>query len=99
MKNLISYSKVTPCQDDVPACASIMSKIDDLAPFDSHVDATISLLKDGTFHTVIAITAICGKFKSEAKHQTLVSSLKQAQRSMLTILAEWKDGRFANQVW
>ena len=96
MKNLLFYSGTKPSGADYPECSDIMSKVDDLAPSDSRVDAVINLLTDGTYHTVIAINAITGKFKSEAKTRTLVSSLKQAQRSMLTILAEWKGTRFEN---
>ena len=96
MKNILSYSGTQPSGEDYSECTDIMSKVDDLAPSDSHVDAVIKLLTDGTYHTTIAINAICGNFQSQAKTRTLVSSLKQAQRSMLAILAEWKGTRFEN---
>ncbi len=98
MKNVLSYPSLVPCVEDSMACTGIMSKIDDLAPSDSHINAAINLLADGTYHTIIGINAVCGKFRSEAKTFSLVSSLKQAQRSMLMILAEWKGTRFENQV-
>ena len=98
MKNSLTYPNVAPDLVDQPACDSILSRIDDLAPSDSHIEAIISLLKDGTYHSIIAINAVCGRFQSEAKTNSLVSSLNQAQRSMLLILSEWKGQRFANQV-
>ncbi len=70
-----------------------MSRVFDLAPSDSDVSASIDVLADGNYHTVIAITAICGSFRSEGKTASLVSSLSQAQQGMLKVLADWKKKR------
>lgn len=94
MKNILRFPKLKPHQDDYETCNNMMYRIDDLAPYDSHVSAVINLLADGSYHTVIGINALCGKFQSEGKTLSLVSSVKQAHKTMLTVLADWKKNRF-----
>jgi hypothetical protein len=72
-----------------------MSHVDELAPSDSSVNAMINQLADGTFHTIIAIQAACGRFYAEAKTSSLTSSLHQAQKNILKSLATWKNVRFS----
>lgn len=71
----------------------MMSRIDELAPSDSTANAIVNLLADGTYHTVIAISALCGQFKTEAIARSFVSSLTEAQQGMLKALEEWKKVR------
>ena len=94
MSSSVQYPNLVPCPVDYPTCSSSMTKVYELAPSDSNVSAFINLLADGTYHTIIAINAIRGPFRSEAKTPTLLSSLQQAQQSMLAILADWKKERF-----
>ena len=92
--SVMYFPNLMPSHYDHPICTKMMSRIDDLAPYDSNIKAIINLLDDGTYHTIIAINAICGYFKSEATTTSLVSSLGQAQQSMLKTLADWKERRF-----
>lgn len=99
MKNYFKTSSVQPGGSDFVLCAELMSRIDDLAPSDAKVSAFISRLADGTYHTLIPVRAADkmfedGKFFAEAKTQSLVSSLKEAQRQILIKLREWKEARF-----
>lgn len=94
MKNYFKLSNVLPERAEYATCLQIMSNVDDLAPSDSHVNAVISQLADGTYHTIIAIKAACGHFYAEAKTSSLVLSLKHAQKNMLKNLEEWKSLRF-----
>ena len=71
-----------------------MSHVNELAPSDSNVNAMISQLTDGTFHTIIGIQAACGRFYAEAKTSSLLSSLHQAEQNILKSLASWKNIRF-----
>ena len=87
------FPNLPPSYDDRPICSKMMSRIDDLAPSDSNANAIVNLLADGTYHTVIAISALCGQFKTEAKANSFVSSLSEAQQGMLKTLAEWKKMR------
>jgi hypothetical protein len=91
--NVMYFPNLFPSYDDQPVCTKMMSRIDDLAPSDSKTHAIINLLADGTYHTIIAISALCGQFKVEATARSLVSSLKEAQEDMLNTLAEWKRQR------
>ncbi|MEQ1875070.1 MAG: hypothetical protein ABL958_00395 [Bdellovibrionia bacterium] len=91
--NVMYFPNLLPSHDDRPVCSNMMSRIDDLAPSDSKTNAIVNLLADGTYHTVIAISALCGQFKTEAKAKSFVSSLTEAQHGMLRTLAEWKQKR------
>jgi hypothetical protein len=95
--NVMYFPKLMPSGDDQPVCTSMMSRIDDLAPYNSNINAIINLLADGTYHTSIAIHAFCGQFNTEATTSSLVSSLGQAQKSMLAELTEWKKRRFQSE--
>jgi len=97
MDNSLLFPNLAPSVEDYPVCLGIISKVIELAPSDSRIDAAITLVADKTYHTTIAIYALCGQFKSEAKTFSLVTSLRQAQRSMLMILKEWKQNRFKNE--
>lgn len=88
------FPDLVPSNKDYAVCTNAMTKIFDLAPSDSSVQAFINLLADGTYHTVIAINALIRPFKSEAKTSSLSTSLIQAQQNMLAALADWKKGRF-----
>lgn len=95
MKNYFGHSKVRPTNSqELLECSQIMSNVDELAPSDSSVNAMISQLADGTFHSIIAIQAACGRFYAEAKTSSLLSSLHQAERNILKSLASWKNVRF-----
>lgn len=95
MKNYFRQSKVYPTTSaELMECSQIMSHVDELAPSDSSVNAIINQLADGTFHTIIAIQAACGRFYAEAKTASLLSSLHQAERNILKTLANWKNVRF-----
>lgn len=95
MKNYFRQSKIRPSNsDEMMKCSQIMSNVDDLAPSDSSVNAMINQLADGTFHTIIAIQATCGRFFAEAKTTSLMSSLHQAEKNILKSLASWKNVRF-----
>ena len=96
MKNYFTKSAIVPNQEEAMSCNQIMSTIDDLAPSDANVNAVIHRLADGTFHTLIAIQATCGKFYAEAKNGNLLSSLRQAQNNMIHSLDTWKLSRFAH---
>ena len=89
------FPGLVPNEADAAECNEIMSVIEDLAPYDANINASITRANGGRFHTVIAINAICGQFKSEAKSLSLLESLKLAQDSMLVILSRWKALRFA----
>lgn len=95
MKNYFRQSKIRPANsDEYIKCSQIMSHVDELAPSDSSVNAMINQLADGTFHTIIAIQAACGRFYAEAKTASLLSSLHQAEKNILKSLASWKNVRF-----
>ena len=96
LNNLLFFPNLSPCKVDSQACKDMMSRVEDLAPYDSTVKATISLLADGTYHTIIAVSAVCGLFESEGKTRLLVTSLKQAQKSIFKVLVDWKKQRFGN---
>jgi len=98
VKKNVLYPNLVPTYDDYPTCTAGMYRVFELAPSDSNMRAFINLLADGTYHTIIAINAVCGPFKSEGRTHSLASSLKQAQHSMLTILAHWKKGRFKDDL-
>ncbi len=83
-----------PNKTDFQVCTALMSRIDDLAPYGSNNRADIKRLEDGSYHTVIAVNANCGQFKSEGLTFSLVSSLKKAHQQMLVVLGEWKKLRF-----
>jgi len=95
MKNYFRQSKYRLTNtDDILKCSQIMSHVDELAPSDSSVNAMINQLADGTFHTIIAIQAACGRFYAEAKNSSLLTSLHQAEKNILKSLASWKNVRF-----
>ncbi len=99
MKNYFKTSDVQPRGSEFVLCAEMMSRIDDLAPSDASICARISRLADGTYHTLIPVRAAdkmfaSGQFFAEAKTQSLVSSLKEAQHQILRKLREWKAERY-----
>ncbi len=94
MANVLRFPALMPEPADYPVCNELMTRIRELAPYDSNVHAAIHRLADGTYHTIIAVQAFCGRFQAEAKTLSLVSSVKQAHKSMLAVLVEWKKGRF-----
>ncbi|CAN5643139.1 hypothetical protein BH10BDE1_BH10BDE1_11630 [soil metagenome] len=103
MKNYFKRSSVKPGRSEFAACWEIMSRIDDLVPSDAKVYAIINRLADGTYHTLIPVRAADarfseGKFFTEAKTSSLVSSLKEAQGEMLKKLRDWKSNRFPEAV-
>ena len=97
MSETMYFPNLAPSPEDQQQCALIMSNVVGLSPSSSIVKAAINKLTDGTYHTIIAVTGIARQFQSEAKGHTLVASLKQAHRSMLMILEEWKRGRFKDE--
>ncbi len=94
MKNHLFYTNLAPCAADEQSCSREMARIFDMAPSDSCMVTLINKLADGTYHTVIAIHALCGPFRAEANKISLVLSLKDAQKNMQTTLVEWKKTRF-----
>jgi len=90
----LTFSGLTPSTVDYPICSDILRVIGELAPSDSKIVAAIQLIADDVYHTILTVHGNCGPFQAEAKTKSLVSSLRQAQRSMLTIIADWKTTRF-----
>ena len=95
MKNYFEKSEIVPKNAEYVKCSDLMSRVEDMAPSDSNVYAKVNQLHDGSFHTIIAINATCGRFYAEAKTTSLVSSLKSAQNSILKKLDHWKSIRFS----
>lgn len=95
MKNYFEKSTIVPQHAEYVKCSDLMSQVEELAPSDSNVYARVNQTKDGSFHTIIAINASCGRFYAEAKTGTLVSSLKSAQNNILKKLDHWKSIRFS----
>lgn len=94
MKNYFKRSEVKPRGFELLTCSELMSRIDDLAPSDASVSAMIERSSDGMFHTLIPIRGSGGSFVSEARTNSLISSLRAAQREMLSKLRDWKEHRF-----
>ena len=103
MKNYFKSSNVKPGGPEFAVCWEIMARIDELVPSDARVCAIINRLADGTYHTLIPVRAADsrfadGKFYSEAKTRSLISSLKAAQTEILKKLNDWKTDRFNEAV-
>lgn len=75
-------------------CMGLMEAIDEMAPSDSWVNANVDRQPDGLYQVRIRVRSSRGRFATEAETFSLVSSFKQAQRSMLRSLDEWKRNRF-----
>jgi hypothetical protein len=97
MKSVLRFPSLVPDKTDYRVCNDMMVRIDDLAPYGSSNNAVIRLLADGSYHTILAVNAMCGRFESEAMTFSLVSSLKKAHKDMLAILADWKTKRFHSE--
>ncbi len=95
MKNILRFPNLMPSPDDYQVCNAMMFQLDDLAPYDSTTHAAITMLSDGSYQTVIAINALCGRFQARGENPSMLSSIKQAYKNMLDALANWKKERFA----
>jgi hypothetical protein len=94
MKASLRFPDLIPNKSDIRTCKDMMVRIDDLAPYGAHNSAAIKLLADGSYHTVISVNAIAGKFFSEGTTFSLLTSVKKAHSGMLSLLKEWKELRF-----
>ena len=94
MKNQVLFKHFSPSYADQQAFTNHFSMIQDLAPADSSVMMIVNKLSDGTFHTIIDIKALCGKFYSEAKEISSLASIKQAKNVVLGKILDWKKIRF-----
>ncbi len=94
MNNRLQFTHFIPSYADRQTFTNHFSMIQDLAPADSTVSMIVNKMADGTFHTIIEIKALCGKFYSEAKEMTSLSSIKTAKNTVLAKILEWKKLRF-----
>ena len=88
------FKHFKPTYADQQIYTNHLSMIEDLAPADSTIQMIVKKMSDGTFHTIIDIKAICGKFYSEAQELTSMNSIQLAKKSILSKISEWKRLRF-----
>ncbi len=94
MQNQLLFKHFSPSYADQQTFTNHFSMIQDLAPADSTVSMIVNKMADGTFHTIIEIKALCGKFYSEAKEITSLASIKTAKNTVLAKILDWKRLRF-----